>query len=153
MEKMAVPQYVPVVRICAVKDKEIPYGRKTINSPEKVAEFCRELIRYADREYLLVIPIDAKVKPVGIEIVAIGKVDEIDIDVKNVFKFAILSNCAGLIIVHNHPSGEAEPSSADINFTKKLIQAGELLNINILDSLVITDDRHVSIREQSDWWN
>ena len=153
MEKLAVPQYVPVVRICAVKDKEIPYGKETLASSEIVAEFCRELIRYADREYLLAIPVDTKMKPVGIEIVSIGKVNAIEVDIKNIFKYAIISNAVGMIIVHNHPSGEAEPSKDDIYFTKRLIQAGELLNVEILDSLVITDDKHVSIKEQSNWWN
>lgn len=152
MERMTMLQYIPVVRMCAVKDKEIPYGKETIDSPEKVAMLCRELIRHADREYLIAIPVDAKSRPVGIEIVAIGKVDEIEVDIKNIFKFSISSNCCGLLIAHNHPSNDPEPSEADIDFTKRIIQAGELLNVKVLDSLVITEDEYVSIKEISNWW-
>ena len=146
------PNYVPLVRICAIKEKEVPYGTMHINTPEMVAELVRNLIRHADREYLLVISVDAKAKPVGIEMVSIGTISEIRVDTKDIFKHAILSNACGVIVIHNHPSGELEPSSEDIQFTKKMIKVGRLLGIDVLDHVIISDNDHLSMKDTTTLW-
>ena len=117
-----------------------------------VAELVRNLIRHADREYLLVISVDAKAKPVGIEMVSIGTISEIRVDTKDIFKHAILSNACGVIVIHNHPSGELEPSSEDIQFTKKMIKVGRLLGIDVLDHVIISDNDHLSMKDTTTLW-
>lgn len=144
-------QYIPMVRLCVIKEKEVPCSKTAITNAEMAVELARNLIRHADREYLLVIPINASSKPVGIEIVSIGAVNEVQIDIKNVFKYALLSNAVGIIAVHNHPSGNVMPSKEDVYFTKKLMKAGELLNVEVLDSLVITDDSYARVQDSEAW--
>ena len=66
---------------------------------------------------------------------------------REVFKPAVLHNAAGIICFHNHPSGDPEPSPADIDTTKRLVEAGKILGIEVVDHIIVSDDRYVSLKE------
>jgi DNA repair protein RadC len=68
--------------------------------------------------------------------------------IAEVFKGAVRRNCAAIIVAHNHPSGDPEPSPEDVALTRRLIQAGELLEVELLDHVVIGNTRYVSMRER-----
>ena len=138
--------YVPLVRLTMVKEKELPYGGKRINEPELVAELAGQILKDADREYLLVISVDARSKPLAVEIVSIGTVNASLAEPREIFKHSIRNNAAGIILVHNHPSGDCEPSREDRRLTKRIEKCGELLGIEMYDHVIIGDG-YYSFRE------
>lgn len=92
----------------------------------------------ADRECLWVLHLDTGLKVIEKELVAMGILDEARIHPREVFKKAIINSASSIITVHNHPSGNLEPSDEDRDLWGKLRQAGELLQIEVLDNLIIT---------------
>ena len=138
--------YVPLVRLTMVKEKELPYGVKRINEPELVAELAGQILKDADREYLLVISVDARSKPLAVEIVSIGTVNASLAEPREIFNHSILNNAAGIILVHNHPSGDCEPSREDRRLTKRIEKCGELLGIEMYDHVIIGEG-YYSFRE------
>lgn len=134
-----VEKYIPLVRLSVIKEKEIPYAAGTINNPEKVAEFARNILNGADREHLLVLSIDSKCRPLAIEIVSIGTVNATMAEPRETFKHAVLAGAAGIILAHNHPSGDCTPSEEDTIITKRVNEAGKLLGIPLKDHVIVGD--------------
>lgn len=144
--------YVPLIKLHMVKEKELPYAKEIIDNPQKVAKLARIILEGADKEHLLVISVDAKIKPVGIEIVSIGSVDSAIVQAREVFKHSILTNAVGIILTHNHPSGDVTPSKEDCRITKRVRDAGELLGIPVLDHIILGDeDVYLSMKEEYYW--
>ena len=144
--------YVPLVKIYMVKEKKLPYGKESIDHPQKVVKLARQLLNGVDKEHLLVIPVDAAAKPVGIEIVSIGSLNGAVLEPREVFKHAILSNAAGILIIHNHPSGNVIPSEEDCRVTERVRQAGDLLGIPVLDHIILGDEEmYLSMKEENYW--
>ena len=145
--------YVPVVRLHAVKERFLPYGVEgNINTPEKVVKMVNKLLKDADREHALAISVDAKSKPVGIEIVAVGSLNVAYIEPRELFKHAVLSNASGIILVHNHPSGDVTPSVEDWHFTYRVMEAGALLGVELLDHIITGDNEEfVSLSQTKEW--
>ncbi|MCF2554382.1 JAB domain-containing protein [Faecalicatena contorta] len=131
--------YVPLVKVYAVKEKMLPYGKEKLNTPEKIAAFARDFLGNVDREYLLVLSLDMERKPVGLEVVAIGSLNQAIVEVREVFKHAILSNASDIVVIHNHPSGNIKPSREDKSVTQRLCEAGKLLGIIVQDHIIIGD--------------
>ena len=97
----------------------------------------------ADREIFVALHLNARNQPVGHEVVSIGSL----VHPREIFKAAILSNSAGVILVHNHPSGDATPSREDIELTRRMVKAGEILGIEVLDHIIVAGDRFLSMKE------
>jgi len=103
----------------------------------------------SDREKIMAICLDSKNQPTCITTVSIGTLTSSTAHPREIFKTAITSNSAGIILAHNHPSGDLSPSRDDITTTERLKEAGDLLGIDLLDHLIIgQDDRYLSFREQ-----
>lgn len=132
-------KYVPLVRISMVKEKKVPYTSEVINGSEKAAKLAETILKDADREYLLVISVDSKGRPLAIEIVSIGTVNATLAEPREIFKHAILANAAGIILVHNHPSGDCIPSEEDEEMTRRISESGKLLGIPVRDHVIIGD--------------
>ena len=103
-------KYVPLVRLSMVREKKVPYTAEMINKPEKAAELAHRILKGADREYLLVISIDSKCRPLAVEIVSIGTVNATMAEAREVFKHAILVSAAAILLAHNHLSGDCTPA-------------------------------------------
>lgn len=146
---METKNYVPLVRLTMVKEKELPYTADTIHEPEKVVELAKQILEGADREYLLVISVDTKNYPLAVEIVSIGTVNATLAEPREIFKHAVMNNAAGIILVHNHISGVCEPSREDRMLTARIKRAGELLGIPIYDHVIIGDG-YFSFRENGE---
>lgn len=142
-------KYVPLVRISMVKEKKVPYTSEVINGPEKAAKLAETILKDADREYLLVISVDSKGRPLAIEIVSIGTVNATLAEPREIFKHAILANAAGIILVHNHPSGDCIPSEEDEEMTRRISESGKLLGIPVRDHVIIGDG-YFSFHEEGD---
>lgn len=132
-------KYIPLVRISMVKEKEVPYSAETINGPEKAAELAKIILKDVDREYLLVLSVDSKCRPLAVEIVSIGTVNATLAEAREIFKHAILTGAAGIIIAHNHTSGDCTPSEEDEEMTRRISESGKLLGIPVRDHVIIGD--------------
>lgn len=142
-------KYVPLVRMQMIKERFLPFGEESICTPQKVIKMVGRLLEGADKEYTIVISVDSRNKPVAVEVVSIGTLNAALIEGREIFKHAILSNSAGIILLHNHPSGNAEPSREDILVTRKMKQAGDLLGISLLDHIIVGDaEQYVSMAEE-----
>lgn len=132
-------KYIPLVRMSMIREKKVPYAWEVFNKPEKVAEFAKGILQGADREYLLVLSIDSKCRPVAVEIVSIGTVNATLAEPREIFKHAVLAGAAGIILVHNHVSGDCTPSGDDTALTERIAEAGRLLGIPVEDHVIIGD--------------
>jgi DNA repair protein RadC len=122
--------------------------RPQIRSPQDVAIMLQLEMGMLEQEHLRVVLLNTKNRVVGTPTVYKGSLNTSMIRVAEVFREAIKENCASIIVVHNHPSGDPTPSPEDVRVTRELIEAGKLLDIEVLDHLVIGRNRHVSLRQQ-----
>jgi len=118
-----------------------------LNGPSSVYELVKDELIHSDREILLSVMLTVKNQLIGVETVSIGSIYATTMLPRDVFKSAILANAVGIILCHNHPSGELIPSSEDIQHTKILINAGKLLGIKVLDHLIVSNKGYQSLRD------
>lgn len=142
---------VSIIRTIAVREKSYWNTGKCFCCPEDAAAFAKPLFENADKEYLVVCCLDGKSQPVSLEVVAVGMVNQCLVGMREVFKNAILSNAVSIIVFHNHPSGDSRPSSSDFDISKKLREAGKLLDIEVLDHIVLGDEEFHSIADTLEW--
>lgn len=111
------------------------------------AELVRAHIGNAtDREHFVAVMLNCRMQVIGVSTVSVGSLDSCPVHARELFKPAILAGAFAVLIAHNHPSGDATPSSQDIELTARMIACGELLGIEIVDHVVIGDGRHCSMR-------
>ncbi len=122
--------------------------RFQISSPDDVAKLMLVDMAHLDQEHLKTICVDTKNRVLKIQTVYIGTLNAAGMRVGEIFKEAIKINSAALILCHNHPSGDPTPSPEDIAVTRQIVEAGKLLDIEVLDHLVIGQGRYVSLRER-----
>lgn len=127
---------------------EAPEDKPVIHSPNDAFALLQFDMSALEQEELRVILLDTRNRVIKIEMVYRGSLSQSQVRVGELFKSAIRSNSASVIVVHNHPSGDPTPSPDDVAVTRQLIQAGKLLDINVLDHLVIGYNRFVSLKER-----
>jgi DNA repair protein RadC len=121
----------------------------TVKSPEDVVKTARNLLKGKKREHFLVICLDTRNHLIKTSTVSIGSLDCSIVHPREVFKDAISSSAASVIFIHNHPSGDPTPSEDDIKMTKRLIEAGEIIGIEVLDHIIICDSEHLSMKAKN----
>lgn len=131
-------QNIEIVKIKMVKDRELrnEYDQK-IGTPFSLYKILRTLLEEEDRENFLVISLDTKNHINGINVISTGTLNSSLVHPREVFKMAILNNSNNIIIAHNHPSGDTEPSNEDIKVTDRLIECGKILGIEVLDHIIV----------------
>ena len=140
------------VKLMLVKDSSRPATmEKTIISSKDVYLLATKTLQAYfsghDREEFIIIGLDGKNRLQFLNSVSMGCLTSSIVHPREVFKPAILGNAVSLILCHNHPSGNPTPSQEDISITSKLVAAGELLGIKILDHIIIGDDKYVSFAD------
>ena len=118
-----------------------------IRGPEDVLVQVRELAR-ARREHFVVLLLNARHELQGRETVSIGSLNASIVHPREVFLPAILHSAAALVLVHNHPSGDPEPSEEDLSITRRLVEVGELVGISVLDHVIVASRGSVSFRSR-----
>ncbi len=131
---------IDIVKIQVVKDGTIEYGKKPISGPQELAELGLKLVKNSDREMFVLICLNTKNYVNCINLVSIGTLDKAVISPKDVIKAALLSNASSIAFVHNHPSGDPQPSPEDISMTNILGKCADLFQIRVLDHVVVVDD-------------
>ncbi len=122
--------------------------RTIIRCPEDVCSLLMEDLRNMDREYFLALLLNTKNQVLAKETISIGTLNASMVHPRELFKVAIRRSAAAVILVHNHPSGDPTPSREDIALTKRLQEAGEIIGIDVLDHIVIGDNRFTSLKSQ-----
>ena len=120
-----------------------------IKSARDVFEYASQRLITNQQEHFMILLLDSKNRIVKDEVISIGTLNASIIHPREVFKSAIRESANSIILVHNHPSGDSEPSVEDEQITKKLFEAGELLNIKILDHVIVGKDKFWSFKERS----
>lgn len=118
-----------------------------ISSPESVASLLMEEMRNLKKEYFKIVLLDTKNKVINIKTISIGCLDSTVVHPREVFVEAIKHSCASIILVHNHPSGDCDPSKEDKNITNRMIECGNIIGIKVLDHIVIGDGLYFSFKE------
>lgn len=126
-----------------VKEESYEYFRKA-DEPEVIYDIASKILEGEAQENILVFALDVRLKIAGITAVTKGLVDASLLHAREVFRPAILANASGIILVHNHPSGDPSPSREDENITKKMREAGNVLGIRLVDHVIIGEGSYYS---------
>lgn len=118
-------------------DKESMFSRETIDTPEKAVSVLAPVLAELDREEVCVVNLDGKGHPINFSVVSIGSVNSSLITGRELYKSAILSNAAAIIMIHNHPSSDLQMSRLDLDVTEKMMYASVLLDINFYDHVLV----------------
>jgi len=148
MENVNCISKIPLVTIRTKREKTFTWGKDRVSGPEDAVKIGRKLTADSDREVFGVVNLSTANTINSINIVAIGTISSCLVHPREVFKSAILSNAAAIILFHNHPSGSDSVSEDDLAITKKLVEAGNLLGIPVLDHVIIGDKKYCSFREK-----
>ncbi len=122
--------------------------RPVIKTPQDAAQLVIAEMAYLDREHFKVINLNTKNQVMVIDTVSVGSLNASLVHPREVFKLPLKRSAASLILLHNHPSGETQPSQEDINITKRLCDAGHLLGIELIDHLIIGQNNFLSMKEK-----
>ncbi len=123
-------------------------GRPAIGGPRDVSNLLMPDLRYQKKEHLKSLLLDTKNRVLAIKTVSIGDLSSSIVHPREVYKDAVLASAASIIVAHNHPSGDPTPSAEDVAVTKRLIQSGEIMGIDLLDHIVLGDGTFVSLKER-----
>lgn len=124
-----------------------PLDKKRIGCPQDAADYLMPRMRYAMREQFVVLLLNSRNRVIGVESVAEGTLTGAVVQPRDVFKPALLSHAASILVAHNHPSGDPQPSDEDKEITRKLVKSGEMLGIPLLDHVIIGDGFYYSFQE------
>jgi len=125
-----------------------PEDRPQVTSPAEAANLLMPEMALLEQEHLRTLLLDTKHRVLASPTVYVGNVNTSVIRVAELFREAIRLNCVAMIVAHNHPSGDPTPSPEDVRVTEQIVQAGKLLDIEVLDHLVIGQQRYVSLKER-----
>jgi len=120
---------------------------KPIKCAKDVYEYAQPLLSGKDKEHFMILHLDSKNRVIKDEIISIGILNASLVHPREVFKSAIKESANAIVLVHNHPSGDAEPSKVDEDVTNRLNETGKLLKINVIDHVIIGKDSYYSFRE------
>ena len=128
---------------------ESPEERWQIRAPSDAANILMPVIGHQEQEHFVVLYLDTRNRVTDRETLYKGSLNTSLVRTAEVFRGAVRRNCAAVIVAHNHPSGDPNPSPEDVALTRRLVDAGKLLEIPVLDHVIIGENRHVSLRERA----
>ena len=136
------------VKVVQEKGERYNVDRK-ISGPYDIHRIARDVLEMDTEaeEVVTMLTLDTKNQVTGIFEVSRGTINSSLVHPREVFKRALLHNATSIILLHNHPSGDPKPSTEDVNMTKRIVEAGSILGVNVLDHVIIGHDRHASLKE------
>jgi DNA repair protein RadC len=144
------PYTIPGFRIALVREPGVKLAEKPqVRFPAETAPMLAQYIGESDREVFVVALLTIRYRVIGLHTVSVGCLSSSLVHPREVFKPAILAGCAAILVAHNHPSGEPEPSAEDIALTRRLVSAGALLGIEVIDHVIVGEaGRYASLKER-----
>ena len=145
-------KFVSIYRVSLVKDGTVSFGEERLSCSQQAQYLIQNLILkkgQPDREQFVVAMLNSKNNVIGLNIVSVGGLSSAPVYVREVLKPAIIANSAAIILCHNHPSNDLQPSPDDINVTRRIIQAAEIIGIRVHEHIIINmeDDRYFSFAD------
>ncbi len=142
---LAIKAALEIGRRMAVEERE---DESSLRGPD---DFFKRLsyLQWMEQEHMAVVLLNSKLKVIAIETPHVGTVDSCQVRISEMFKMAVRRNATQVLLAHNHPSGDPEPSPQDVAITAQAIEAGKLLDIPVLDHIIIGHNRYVSLRARS----
>lgn len=136
-------------RIMLVKEKGVNYEAGKLSNPEDIVLMMRRLLHMEQmaEEHCYMIALSSSCRPLGVFLISKGTVNASLITPRELYIRALLSGAVQIVLCHNHPSGNAVPSRQDMEITKKIKEAGELINISLADHIIIGSDCYLSFHE------
>lgn len=139
-------------KIVALRECPLPEEMQMCDTPQKAADYWRLTIATnpyfnPECECFAVLLLNTRRRVKGHQLLTIGTLDTILVHPREVFRGAVIAAAAAILIMHNHPSGEPQPSEADVKVTRDLIRAGQLMKIEVLDHVIMGNAKHCSLRE------
>lgn len=148
MSKTNVKKRINIITTKIVRESSILYENRTINSPDTAADLLKGFLQDEDRENFIIVCLNTKNAPTSLCTISVGSMNASIVHPREVFRPAIATNASGIILSHNHPSGNPEPSSEDMETTKRLVEAGNILGIKVLDHIIIGFNNWISLKER-----
>jgi DNA repair protein RadC len=121
-------------------------SQEKIKNPEDIIRAVNRKLKGKKKEHFLLLLLDTRNHIIDIQTISIGSLDSSIVHPREVFKEAISASAASVVFVHNHPSGDPEPSEDDIKLTKRLVEVGEILGIEVMDHIIICDSTYLSMK-------
>ena len=137
-----------------VLEKEVsvycPKIDRKMSSPEQIAKLAKYYLRMQElpEEYMYMLCMNTKLDMIGVFEISHGNVNSSIVGTREVFQKALLANASSIALIHNHPSGDPKPSREDIEITKRLEQAGNILGVQVLDHIIIGRPEYTSLKEK-----
>ena len=128
--------------------EKVSEKRYVIHGPEDAAAYVMPRFRYETKEHFAVMLLNTKNHVLSVHVVSIGSLSASIVHPREVFREAIQNAAASIILLHNHPSGDPSPSREDISVTERLVKAGKIMDIPVLDHIIIGDDKYISLKEK-----
>ena len=119
-----------------------------VKVPDDVVNLVRGMLRGKKKEYFLALLLDTRGQLIRLAEISVGSLDSSIVHPREVFKEAVSASAASVIFVHNHPSGDPEASEDDVGLTKRLVEAGEIMGIDVLDHIIIGDRSYTSLKRE-----
>lgn len=119
-----------------------------IRNPEDAYQFIRGELEFLQKEHFVIIFLNTKNGILGYETISVGSLNCAIVHPREVYKAAIKRSCASIVVVHNHPSGDPQPSHEDLELTNRLVEAGQIIGIELLDHIIIGHSNYISLKEK-----
>lgn len=139
---------ISMVSLRLVRDRTVPYQTRNLENSQAVYQMFRHLAEDLDREALWVACLDTKNRVTCLSQVSLGTINTAPASPGTILKIALTANACGIIILHNHPSGDPEPSQQDRQVTTQIKTASQILGIKLLDHLIVGDGSYYSFADQ-----
>ena len=138
---------IDIVSTRMVKEYSILYATRRVENPEDAVGLMKDFLEDLDKEQVMLLCLNTKGEPTHISTISTGSLTSSIVHPREVFKTAIIANAKSIMLFHNHPSGDPTPSNEDLNITKRLKQAGDIMGIELLDHIIIGEQgRFESLR-------
>lgn len=145
-------QILACFQIChRIENQEIEENKSKkfiISSPKDVVKIAQSIFKNKKKEYFLIFPLDSRNQIMKEKIISIGSLNASIVHPREIFKDAIAHTAVSIILVHNHPSGDPEPSDDDLKITKQLVEAGKILGIEVLDHIIVGQEKYTSFKDK-----
>ena len=141
---------INIVSIKMIRESSILYNIRKICEPRDIVDLGKKFLDELDSEELIVACLNAKNEVNSVNVVSVGSLSSSIVHPREVFKTAILSNAASIVMIHNHPSGDVTPSKEDKEITLRIKESGTILEICLLNQIIIGDDKYYSFKEHDE---
>jgi DNA repair protein RadC len=132
-----------------LEKEKVRVGRNAITKPDEIVKYIKPEIEDFSKENFFVVSFDVRNRVLGIDKISKGTLSASLVHPRETFESAIRKHAAQIIVAHNHPSGDPEPSEDDIRITKRLYEAGKIMGIELMDHIVITKESYCSLKDKN----